>query len=155
MATPSATEFGTYQTSEPEWLQSTLTAHRVIQPGGIYLDPTAFSVAPYLRDDGRLWVPSGTIIYRSVVDQEAGDMGYSPLLAADAATILLADVGDYQIGINYGTIWDLREETSSAMIQAKSGNQILVNFLPNQANVTADTKSVLRRAGFILLIGKS
>lgn len=153
MATPTATIFGTYREGTPEWLQSSLPDGRVIQPGGIYLDLATFNVAPFTQADGRVEVPSGTPIYRTIANRNAG-VGYSPLLDADATIILAGNIYDFQIGINYGHLWDLNDETNSAMIQALAGNQILENFLPNQATVTAGVRSVLRNAGFVLLIGR-
>lgn len=154
MATPKSVTFGTYRTDQPEWLQSSITAHRVIVPGGIYLDPTGFNVAPYIQTDGRIEVPSGTPIYRTIDNMEASRTNFLPLLDAAAIALLAGNLELSQIGITYGTTWDLNDDGQCAMIQAQAGNQILENFLPNQTKITANVKAVLRRAGFFLMIGK-
>ena len=152
MATPKVVTFGDFDKTDPNWLQSKIIDPKILIPGGIRLALTPFSVAPFTQTDGRVYVPGGTPVYRSLTDR-ANNTGYAPLLDAATAAIIAAPT-DYQIGLTLHDRWDIRDENQADMIQPSAGNLVLENFLPNQAIVTEAVRRVLRLAGFVLMLGR-
>lgn len=152
MSTPKVVTFGDFGKTDPNWLQSKIVDPKILIPGGVRLALAPFSVAPFLQPDGRVYVPGGTAIYRSLTDR-ANNIGYRPLLDANAATVAAA-ITDHQISVTLHDRWDLRDETQADGLQPSAGNLILENFLPNQAIVTAAIRRILRQAGFVLILGR-
>lgn len=114
--------------SAPNWFQSRIVDGKLLMPGGVYLDLTSFSVAPYLVA-GKVSVPSGTLIARTLADRTA-NKGYQPLTEA-LATTAIAALPNYEISILYQDLPDLAVNWHGDGVQPRAGNLILENFLPS------------------------
>lgn len=153
MSTPKIITFGDFNRTDPNWLQSKIIDPKILIPGGLRLAVAPFSVAPFLETDGRVFVPGGTAVFRTLVDR-TNNVGYRPLLEASVAAITPATLPTYQISITLHDLWDLRDDNQAEGLQPQAGNLILENFLPNQAIVTPGVRGVLRMAGFVLMLGR-
>lgn len=153
MSTPKVVTFGDFNRTDANWLQSKIVDPKILLPGGIRLAVTPFSIAPFLQTDGRVFVPGGTAVVRTLTDR-ANNTAYRPLLQAEVAAITPTTLPTYQITITLHDRWDIRDDNQADGIQPSAGNLILENFLPNQSLVSPGVRGVLRMAGFVLMLGR-
>jgi hypothetical protein len=151
MPTPKQVIFGEFDKTDPNWLQSKITDPKITIPGGVRLAIASFNVAPYLQEDGRVFVPGGTAIARSYVDR-ANNTGYQ-LLTDALAVAVLADPTAYEVAVTLHDRWDIKDENHADGVQPRAGNLILENFLPNYPTLTANQLKVLR-SNYQLILGR-
>ena len=127
MSIPSMT-YTDLGTPNPNWFGSRITDGKLLLPGGVYLDLTSFSVAPYLVG-GKVLVPSGTLIARTVADR-VSNKGWQPLTET-LATTAIAALPTYEVSILYQDLTDVAANWHGDGVQPRAGNIIYENFLPN------------------------
>lgn len=113
--------------SSPNWFQSRIVDGKLLLPGGVYLDFASFNVAAY-QSGGKVVVPSGTLIARTIADRTA-NKGWQPLTET-LATTAIAALPTYEISILYQDLNDLATNWHGDGVQPRAGNLILENFLP-------------------------
>lgn len=87
-------------------------------------------MAYYSRLDYLLYIQSGTLVGRTYAERDAG-IGYSP---ADVAT-------DEEIHLLMFDVHNALIDNEAELYQAKSGNVVYVNFLPNWTTLPTVTKT--------------
>lgn len=104
--------FGTYSRNLlPAWIGDYLSREHML-PGGAMVEPTAFT-----ETDGVRFIPSGTLVGRTIAERDAGD-AFGPYTAGDDEVYLL--------------IYDVTDANQNPEAELyRHGSLVKENFLPD------------------------
>lgn len=111
-------EFGTYRRNlAPAWVGDYLNREHML-PGGAHVEPSAFT-----EEDGRRYIPSGTLVGRTVAERDEGT-GFGPYAE-----------GDDEVYLVIFDVWDADRNPEVELY--RHGSLVKENFLPEGVDMAA------------------